>query len=316
MAFDFFSKVRDGLARTRTALVDRITEVVSGSQTLDDDTLEEIEAILIDADTGVDTAVDVVESIRVRARDNPEDSIFDLLGRELTSIVATNDGDDGSHTETAAGAGVSVQPEVILIVGVNGVGKTTTVGKLAHSMTSQGKKVMIAACDTFRAAASQQLGVWAERTGAQLVGSREGADPAAVAFDALESARARGIDVLLVDTAGRLHTKVNLMEELKKIGRTLSKQDGGPHQTLLVLDATTGQNALAQARQFHEAIGLTGLALTKLDGTAKGGIVFALCRELKLPVRYIGVGEGADDLQPFDGAQFVQALIQPETDNG
>ncbi len=320
MAFDFFSKVRDGLAKTRAALVDRITEAVSGSATLDEDTLEEIEAILIDADTGIDTAVDVVESIRERARDYPEEPILDLLGKELTSIVAA--GGNTTHnggvaaSETGASAGAGILPEVILVVGVNGVGKTTTVGKIAHLLAADGKKVMIAACDTFRAAASQQLGVWAERAGAQLVGSREGADPAAVAFDALESARARGIDVLLVDTAGRLHTKVNLMEELKKIGRTLSKQEGGPHQTLLVVDATTGQNALAQARQFHEAIGLTGLALTKLDGTAKGGIVFALCRELKLPVRYIGVGEGADDLQPFDGVEFVQALLEPETDDG
>lgn len=309
----FFNKVRDGLARTRAALVDRITEVVSGSASLDEDTLEEIEAILIDADTGVDTAVKVVESIRERARDNPEEPILDLLGKELTRIVGADDGtaDDGSGSDGGPAAGVL--PEVILVVGVNGVGKTTTVGKMAHLLAAEGKKVMIAACDTFRAAASQQLGVWAERTGAQLVGSREGADPAAVAFDALESARARGIDVLIVDTAGRLHTKVNLMEELKKIGRTLSKQDGGPHQTLLVVDATTGQNALAQARQFHEAVGLTGLALTKLDGTAKGGIVFALCRELKLPVRYIGVGEGVDDLQPFDGVEFVQALLAPES---
>jgi len=314
----FFSKVRDGLARTRAALVDRITEVVSGSQTLDEDTLEEIEAILIEADTGVDTAVEVVESIRERARDNPEEPILDLLGKELTRIVATG-GDsthDGSVAASDGGAAASNPPEVILVVGVNGVGKTTTVGKIAHLLAADGKKVMVAACDTFRAAASQQLGVWAQRSGAQLVGSREGADPAAVAFDALEAARARGIDVLLVDTAGRLHTKVNLMEELKKIGRTLSKQDGGPHQTLLVVDATTGQNALAQARQFHEAVGLTGLALTKLDGTAKGGIVFALCRELKLPVKYIGVGEGADDLQPFDGVEFVQALLEPETDDG
>ena len=304
MALGFFNKIRDGLARTRTALVDRIAEVVSGSPSLDEDALDEIEAILIDADTGVDTAVEVVDSIRGRARDTPDESVFELLGTELTSIVSLSDG-------VAGDAPVSVLPEVIFVVGVNGVGKTTTVGKLAHSMTSAGKQVMIAACDTFRAAASQQLQVWAERTGAQLIGSRKGADPAAVAFDALESARARGMDVLLVDTAGRLHTKVNLMEELKKIGRTLSKQDGGPHQTLLVVDATTGQNAVAQARQFHEAIGLTGLALTKLDGTAKGGIVFALSRELKLPVRYIGVGEGADDLQPFDGEQFVKALLNP-----
>lgn len=304
MALGFLNKVRDGLARTRTALVDRIAEVVSGSPSLDEDALDEIEAILIDADTGVDTAVEVVDSIRGRARDTPDESVFELLGTELTSIVSLSDG-------VAGDAPVSVLPEVIFVVGVNGVGKTTTVGKLAHSMNLAGKQVMIAACDTFRAAASQQLQVWAERTGAQLIRSRKGADPAAVAFDALESARARGMDVLLVDTAGRLHTKVNLMEELKKIGRTLSKQDGGPHQTLLVVDATTGQNAVAQARQFHEAIGLTGLALTKLDGTAKGGIVFALSRELKLPVRYIGVGEGADDLQPFDGGQFVKALLNP-----
>ena len=306
MAFDFISKVRAGLARTRAVLVDRIAEVISRSPRLDEDALEEIEAILIQADAGVDTATALVDAIRQRARTNPQDSIVELLSAELTRIV---------HVDTPV-AGVSVgairdRPEVILVVGVNGVGKTTTVGKLAHLLAADGKKVMIAACDTFRAAASQQLEVWAQRSGASLVSSSDGADPAAVAFDALQSARAREMDVLLVDTAGRLHTKINLMEELKKIARTLSKQDGGPHQTLLVLDATTGQNALAQARQFHEALGLTGLALTKLDGTARGGMVFALCRELQLPIRYIGVGEGADDLQPFNGKEFVQALLEP-----
>ena len=308
MAFDVLGKVRDGLARTRAALIDRIAETVSGVPRLDEATLEEIEAILIDADAGIDTAVEVVESLRARSSEGADQSVFDLLGQELTGIVTVG---AGAGVEADGPAGAAIPPEVILVVGVNGAGKTTTVGKLAQLYAAAGKKVMVAAGDTFRAAASQQLEVWAQRTGATLVRSREGADPAAVAFDALESARARGIDILLVDTAGRLHTKVNLMEELKKIGRTLSKQDAGPHQTLLVLDATTGQNALAQARQFHEAIGLTGLAVTKLDGTAKGGIVFALCKELGLPVRYIGVGEGADDLQPFDGEQFVRALLEP-----
>jgi len=305
LAFEFLNKVRAGLARTRAAPVDRITDVVSGTPRLDEDALEEIEAILIQADTGVDTAIALVDAIRQRARTNPQDSTVELLGAELTRIV-----DIDTPLSVAAGA-IKARPEVILVVGVNGVGKTTTVGKLAHLLAADGKKVMIAACDTFRAAASQQLEVWAQRSGASFVSSSNGADPAAVAFDALQSARAKDMDVLLVDTAGRLHTKINLMEELKKIARTLSKQDGGPHQTLLVLDATTGQNALAQARQFHEALGLTGLALTKLDGTARGGVVFGLCRELQLPIRYIGVGEGADDLQLFNGKEFVQALLEP-----
>jgi fused signal recognition particle receptor len=302
----FFDKIRGGLSRTRTAVADRIAALV-GSGPLDDDALDEIEAILIQADVGVDTATDLVDALRERDRrdgDPGEGDVFDLLRAELTAIV----GDEAPFDPQVE---LPASPYIVLVVGVNGVGKTTTIGKLADQYRLAGRSVVVAACDTFRAGAVAQLEVWAERAQAEIVRAQQGADPAAVAFDAVSAARARGADVLLVDTAGRLHTKVNLMEELKKVRRTLAKQDpAAPHETLLVLDATTGQNALVQARQFHEAVGITSLALTKLDGTAKGGIAFALRRELGVPIRLIGVGEGVDDMQPFDGPGFVRALLE------
>lgn len=298
---NFFNRIRDGLSRTRTAVVDRIVEAVGGRR-LDDEVLEEIEEILISADVGVETALAIAEGLRRRAAASPEADVFDLLQAELEEIVGGGEPFDATA--------LPAQPYVVLVIGVNGVGKTTTIGKLAQRYAEAGRSVMVAAGDTFRAGAVDQLQVWADRAGAEIVRAQQGADPGAVAFDAVEAACSRGTDVLLFDTAGRLHTRVNLMEELKKVRRSLTKAcDGAPHDTLLVLDSTTGQNALTQARTFHEAVPITGLALTKLDGTAKGGIAFALRRELGVPIRLIGVGEGIDDMQPFDGPEFVRALL-------
>jgi fused signal recognition particle receptor len=301
----FLDRVRSGLARTRNALSEGIAAVVGSGNRLDDDMLEEIEAVLLQADVGFDATTDIVDQLRERLRNEETDSaaVIDLLKSELTQQVAVD------HGLEIAGP-LPGSPFVVLVVGVNGAGKTTTIGKLAKQYADAGHQVLLAACDTFRAAAIPQLEVWAERAGVDIVRTQQGADPAAVAFDALSAAKSRNIDVLLVDTAGRLHNKVNLMEELKKIRRSLTKLDPtAPHETLLVLDATTGQNAVHQAREFNQATELTGLVLTKLDGTAKGGIAIALRRELNLPVKMIGLGEGLADLQPFDGRSFIEALF-------
>jgi len=298
-------KVRNGLAKTRSAMVARITTAISGDA-LDEEAADEIEEILIQADVGVDAAMEIVDRLRERLRraESGADQIFVSLRQELCQIA-------GGGVPFDPGAELTGKPHVVLVVGVNGVGKTTTIGKLARLYRDSGRSVLLAACDTFRAAAVPQLEIWAERAGADIVRAQQGADPAAVAFDAVSAALSRDTDVVLVDTAGRLHTKVNLMEELKKVRRSLGKQcQGAPHETLLVLDATTGQNALSQARQFHLATEVTGLVLTKLDGTAKGGIAFALRRELGIPIKLIGVGEGENDLQPFDGETFVEALLE------
>jgi len=298
-------KVRNGLAKTRSAMVARITTAISGDA-LDEEAADEIEEILIQADVGVDAAMEIVDRLRERLRraESGADQIFVSLRKELCQIA-------GGGVPFDPGAELTGKPHVVLVVGVNGVGKTTTSGKLARLYRDSGQSVLLAACDTFRAAAVPQLEIWAERAGADIVRAQQGADPAAVAFDAVSAALSRDTDVVLVDTAGRLHTKVNLMEELKKVRRSLGKQcQGAPHETLLVLDATTGQNALSQARQFHLATEVTGLVLTKLDGTAKGGIAFALRRELGIPIKLIGVGEGENDLQPFDGETFVEALLE------
>lgn len=298
-------KVRNGLAKTRSAMVARITTAISGDA-LDEEAADEIEEILIQADVGVDAAMEIVDRLRERLRraESGADQIFVSLRKELCQIA-------GGGAPFDPGAKLTGKPHVVLVVGVNGVGKTTTIGKLARLYRDSGRSVLLAACDTFRAAAVPQLEIWAERAGADIVRAQQGADPAAVAFDAVSAALSRDTDVVLVDTAGRLHTKVNLMEELKKVRRSLGKQcQGAPHETLLVLDATTGQNALSQARQFHLATEVTGLVLTKLDGTAKGGIAFALRRELGIPIKLIGVGEGENDLQPFDGETFVEALLE------
>ena len=300
----FLKKIRNGLAKTRSAMVARITTAISRDG-LGEEAADEIEEILIQADVGVDTAMEIVDGLRERLRqgETGADQVFDSLREELGQIAAGGEPFD-------PGAELMGKPHIILVVGVNGVGKTTTIGKLARLYRDSGRSVLLAACDTFRAAAVPQLEVWAERAEADIVRAQQGADPAAVAFDAVSAALARDTDVLLVDTAGRLHTKVNLMEELKKVRRSLAKAcDGAPHDTLLVLDSTTGQNALVQAKTFHQAVPLTGLALTKLDSTARGGIAFALRRELDVPIRLIGVGEGIDDLQSFDGGEFVRALL-------
>ena len=305
----FFDKVKDGLACTRAAMTETIAAVVPLGTRLDDDAIDDIEAALIGADMGLETATEIVDELRDRLRDEQvadgPASVMRILEEQVAGIVTLDEGAALPLEGPLPG-----KPYVILIVGVNGAGKTTTVGKLAKRYANAGKKVVMAACDTFRAAAIPQLEIWAERAAADLVRAQAGADPAAVAFDALAAAKSRGADVLLVDTAGRLHNKVNLMEELKKIRRSLAKQDpSAPHETLLVLDGTSGQNALIQAREFNEVTELTGLVLTKLDGTAKGGIVVALRREMDLPVKLIGVGEGVDDMQPFDGVAFAKALF-------
>jgi fused signal recognition particle receptor len=297
------SRLRRGLTKTRDFLNTDIEDLFSGKRQIDDDLLEELEELLITADIGVQTTMDLMDAISRKASKiaSPED-LKAILKEEIMAIVDTAPAIDHS--------GAPPRPKIIMVVGVNGVGKTTTIGKLAARYRREGKKVLIAASDTFRAAAIEQLSIWADRAGADIVKHKDQSDPAAVAFDAVEAAIARGVDIVLVDTAGRLHTKVNLMEELKKIKRSLSKKSAdAPHETLLVLDATTGQNALSQARLFDEAIDLSALALTKLDGTAKGGIVVSICSTLNIPLKYVGVGEQIDDLQDFDPRQFVDALF-------
>jgi len=294
--------LRRGLSKTRDIFTTDIDELFSGKKAIDEDLLEELEEILITSDIGVQTAMDIMERVSNDASgiENAAE-LKTVLQAEILSIL---------QVDKDPPAPIRVKPHVIMVVGVNGVGKTTTIGKLAAGYSSAGKKVLIAAADTFRAAATEQLAVWAERAGADIVKHKDGADPAAVAYDGIEAAAARDADVVLIDTAGRLHTKVNLMEELKKIKRSVSKKlPEAPHEILLVLDATTGQNALSQAQLFDEALGVSGIALTKLDGTAKGGIVISIYNTMNIPLQYIGVGEKIDDLQPFDPQEFVKALF-------
>ncbi len=305
-----FNKLKEGLAKTRDNLVTKVKTLISSKSKIDEELLENLEEILILGDVGLMTTTKIIENIKNRVKkekyENSED-IDRLLREELEKLLL----DDKANEENNFSLSVAKKPYVIMIVGVNGVGKTTTVAKLAFNYKSGGNKVLIAAADTFRAAANEQLEIWAERAGVDIIQQTQGADPAAVAFDAYQAAKARNIDVLLIDTAGRLHTKINLMEELKKIKRVLQKQSPEiPHEILLVLDATTGQNAIQQANQFSSTVGITGLIVTKLDGTAKGGIVIAISNELKIPVRFIGVGEHIDDLQPFNKKAFVNALFE------
>ncbi len=298
----FFSRLKKGLAKTRKILNTDIDDLFSIRRKVDDELLEELEELLITSDLGVGTSMDLIEKIsRQSAKISTADQLKDILKTEIRALFHQPEKKEQETPPT---------PLVIMVVGVNGVGKTTTIGKLASRFSSRGKKVLIAAADTFRAAAVEQLAIWADRSGAELIRHRDGADPAAVAFDAVEAAQARGCDIVLVDTAGRLHTKINLMEELKKIKRSIAKRlPEAPHEVLLVLDATTGQNALSQANLFNEAIDITSLALTKLDGTAKGGIVVGICNSLDIPLKYIGVGESINDLQDFDPVTFVDALF-------
>ena len=306
-----FSKFGAGLGKTREAIRKKIAAVVSVGESLDEDTLEEIEAILIQADMGLDVSTSLVEDLRSVVKDQDKDpqtieEVMKILERLVAEVVEVE-----KETLLPRGRGdFPAKPYVVLMVGVNGAGKTTTVGKLAKNYADAGNKVMVAACDTFRAGAVAQLDVWAGRAGVDIIRAQQGADPASVAYDAVQASLSRGIDVLLVDTAGRLQNKTNLMEELKKIQRSIGKQaPQAPHETLLVLDATNGQNALSQAREFNNVASLTGIVLTKLDGTAKGGIVVALRKELNLPVKMIGVGEGIEDLHPFDGKAFSHSLF-------
>ena len=298
-----FARLKNGLSKTRQILTADIDKLFSGKDRIDDDMLEALEELLITSDIGVQTAMDLMQTIyRQAGKIHSPDGLRDALKQEILALLESAD--------TSPALIAQDQPHVVMVVGVNGVGKTTTIGKLAARSVKQGRTVLIAAADTFRAAAAEQLAIWAERAGAELVKHKANADPAAVVFDSIEAALARGIDIVFVDTAGRLHTKVNLMEELKKIKRTIAKKiPEAPHEILLVLDATTGQNALAQAKLFHEALGVSGLALTKLDGTAKGGIVVSICHTLNIPLHFVGVGESIEDLQPFDPNSFVAAMF-------
>ena len=300
-----FARLKKGLSKTRQFLNTDIDQLFLGRKKIDDELLEELEELLITADIGVQTALDLIDRISHRsAAITDADQLKDVLKAEIHSLIKTEE-----IPETSSQA-AEITPHVIMVIGVNGVGKTTTIGKLAAHYTSENKKVLIAAADTFRAAAVEQVTIWAQRGKADLVHHKDGSDPAAVAYDGVEAGIARGSDIVLIDTAGRLHTKVNLMEELKKIKRSVDKKlSGAPHEILLVLDATTGQNAVSQAKMFHEALDVTGIALTKLDGTAKGGIVVSIVNSLNLPLKYIGVGEQIDDLQAFNTEKFVDALF-------
>ncbi|MBP7331423.1 MAG: Signal recognition particle receptor FtsY [Firmicutes bacterium ADurb.Bin373] len=299
----FFGRLKESLTKTRRGFIEKI-DVLLRNRAIDEDLYEELEEILVQADVGVNTAMDLVERVRRTVKERRLDDageLKDILKEHIRDML----GNDTAFLDAG-----SEPPTVIMVVGVNGVGKTTTIGKLAHMYKADGKKVLIGAADTFRAAAIDQLEVWSERVGVDLIKHREGADPAAVAFDSLQAAKARRADVLIIDTAGRLHTKTNLMEELKKINRVLNREiAGAPHEVLLVLDATTGQNAVNQAKLFGEAVGVTGIALTKLDGSAKGGIVIAIKQVLDIPVKLIGIGEGIEDLRPFSPVDFVEALF-------
>lgn len=308
-----FSKLKEGLAKTRDNLIQRVTNIITSRSKIDEELFDDIEESLILADVGVSTTTKIIVDIKSRIRrekiESPE-MLLPIIKEEIASIFI--DVTDGEKNYELAN---EYKPYVILIVGVNGVGKTTTVGKLAYNFKNKGYNVIIGAADTFRAAANEQLEVWAERAGVKIIQQKHGADPSAVVFDTLQSAKAQKSDVVIIDTAGRLHTKVNLMEELKKIKRVMQKViDYAPNEVLLVLDATTGQNAIQQAKIFGEATGITGLILTKLDGTAKGGVVLAIANDLKVPVKYIGVGEKIDDLQPFDKNAFVDALFNKSQD--
>ncbi len=298
-------RLRERLSKTRARFSEGIGRIFSGHGKIDEEVFDALEELLIEADIGVETTLRIVEDMRETAKaegiEAPE-ALYGVLKAELKALLEP--GDHAVHWESGA------KPHVTLIAGVNGSGKTTTAGKLAAKLSAQGKTVMLGAADTFRAAAVEQLTVWSERTGAAIIKHGEGADPASVAYDATDAAIARGVDHLLIDTAGRLHTKVNLMEELKKIQRVVAKRlPEAPHEVLLVLDATTGQNGLLQARQFSEVLNVSGIVLTKLDGTAKGGMVVAIQRELGIPIKMIGVGEGVEDLLPFDAEAFVEAIF-------
>ncbi len=301
----FLERMKEAVTRTRENLSERIEEVVSFGREIDRATLDDLEAILLSADLGTSTTHEILGKLREKAdykQIKNVDELKRLLKEEILAILAAVDSQPVSKVEGT--------PEVILVVGVNGTGKTTTIGKLAHVLRSDGKTVLLCAADTFRAAAIEQLEVWGQRTGTEVIRTKAGGDPSAVLYDALQAASSRNTSYVIVDTAGRLHTKTNLMAELEKMRRTAQRIiPGAPHETLLVMDATTGQNGLQQARQFTQSAGVTGIVLTKLDGTAKGGVVVAISREMGVPVRYVGVGEKIGDLLPFDPKDFVDSLF-------
>jgi len=304
--WDFFETLKKGLSKTHEGLVEQIDRLVLGQKTIDQGLLDELEGLLFAADLGTKTSHQLIEGVRQglkRGELEQPGRVKEFIKQEILRTLQSGEKPlsiDFSQTK----------PFVIMFVGVNGAGKTTTLGKIAYQYTSRGKKVLIGAADTFRAAAVEQLEVWAKRANADLIKQSKGSDPSAVAFDTLHAAKAREADLVFIDTAGRLHTKVNLMEELKKLKRIIGRESpGAPHEVLLVLDATNGQNAISQAKLFHEAIGVTGIALTKLDGTAKGGIIVGITEEFRIPIRYIGVGEGMEDLREFNASEFVQALF-------
>jgi fused signal recognition particle receptor len=307
---EFSARFRRAVAATRESLSDKLDTVFAGRKQIDEELLDQLEEVLIAADIGVPTTLDILETVRrgvARKQINDLDALKQAIKNELLKILEASE-NQGVASETSVPE--TVAPYVLMIVGVNGVGKTTTIGKLAQRIKAEGNDVLICAADTFRAAASDQLAIWAERTGVPLIQQKQGTDPAAVLFDSLKAAKARGSDVLIVDTAGRLHTKSNLMAELEKMKRVAGREvEGAPHETLLVVDAVTGQNGLEQARQFLKVAGVTGIVLTKLDGTAKGGIAVAIAKELNLPIRYAGIGEKVDDLVVFDPHQYVNSLF-------
>ena len=301
----FFDKLKNGLFKTKNAIVGKIDALFKAFRKVDEDLFDELEELLISADIGVSTTEEILDELREYVKDNKikeADEVKEVLLDMLRSLI-------GEHEPL----NLSTKPSVILIVGVNGVGKTTSIGKIAKELKSQGKKVVVAAADTFRAAAAEQLSVWCDRAGVDIIKQGAGADPAAVVFDAIGAVKSRNADVLIIDTAGRLHNKKNLMDELAKIDRVIARElPDSAKETLLVLDATTGQNAVLQAREFKEASRLTGLILTKLDGTAKGGIILSIKRELGIPVKFIGVGEQIDDMKPFDAKDFAAALFESD----
>ena len=301
----FFEKLKNGLFKTKSAIVGKIDNLFKSFRKVDEDLFEELEELLISADIGVNTTEEILDELRDNVKENkikePEDVKKELLGM-LRELI-------GEHEPLK----LDTKPSVILVIGVNGVGKTTSIGKISAELKSQGKKVVVAAADTFRAAAAEQLTVWCERAGVDIVKQAAGADPASVVFDAINSAKSKHADVLIIDTAGRLHNKKNLMDELAKIDRVINRELAGcSKETLLVLDATTGQNAVLQAKEFKGASDITGLVLTKLDGTAKGGIILSVKKELGIPVKFIGVGEKIDDMKPFDAEEFANALFEKE----
>ena len=298
----FFSRLKEGLSKTRRGITERVDELIRYYKEIDDEFFEELEEILVTADVGVNTTMEIVDELRSQVKEKKigdPDKIRNMLKEKIVTILETEDEDF-----------MSSFPAVLLIVGVNGVGKTTTIGKLASKYKNEGKKVLIAAGDTFRAAAAEQLEIWGQRAGVEVISHKEGSDPAAVIFDAIHAAQSRAVDILICDTAGRLHNKKNLMNELDKINRVIDREYPEAHkEVLLVLDATTGQNAVIQAKLFKEVVGVTGIILTKLDGTAKGGVIIAVKSELDIPIRFIGVGEGVEDLQEFNPKDFADALF-------